>query len=155
MSQWTHVNGVIRIDAIRLPGMPNPMNKPEDVLGHMTPDHLPMNVSKTELERHRQDWNRCNIPAGSEGSIQWQLYDNPMKEAMAAYTVMFWGDLRDFGQEDTPKIVEYFKRVTTKAGAIRNGVFQIEVEFGNFYTWSYRNDEWVLIDTFDSGEGDD
>jgi len=42
MSQWTHVAGVLRIDAIRLRGLPgqlaDPLDPPTKLLGFMTPE---------------------------------------------------------------------------------------------------------------------
>lgn len=67
MSQWTHVNGIVRIDAIR-PLMPlfNPMD-----------GTLP-------------------TPSGSEGELNVSVWENPEPSHMAAFTVQVFGDLRDY-----------------------------------------------------------
>ena len=96
-----------------------------------------------------EDWERCSVPSGSEGSIQYKIVEEPLLAAMAAYTVPIWGDLRDFGEDDTQKILEWFNDVCDKcdpsSGAfvpnttpiIRDAVITIDVEGGSYIVLTY------------------
>lgn len=55
------------------------------------------------------------------------------------WVVAIWGDLRNFGKEDVPKIIAWWKRITTETTAdqvhegqpyisFRGGILQIDVE---------------------------
>lgn len=119
MSQWTHVCGCIRYDALRMFGMP-----------YSTLDEIKKLVGNTvSFEDPEEKWDKCNVPCGSEGSIQFVFWSNPSLTALAAYTVAVFGDLRDFGKEDVHKIEEWFKRViTAKNIMVRNAIVEICVE---------------------------
>jgi len=82
------------------------------------------------FEDSQEKWDACNVPCGSEGSIQFVFWSNPSLNAFAAFTVGVFGDLRDFGTEDVPKIKEWFERVTKSDGVmVRNAIIEIEVEY--------------------------
>lgn len=119
MSQWTHVCGCIRYDALRIAGMPyNTIEEIKKLIGN-----------PVSFEDSEKKWNECNVPMGSEGSIQFVFWANPLLNALAAFTVGIFGDLRDFGKEDVPKIEEWFKKVTTSEGVmVRNAIIEICVE---------------------------
>lgn len=120
MSQWTHVNGSIRFDALRIEGMPfNTAKEIEELLGNTA-----------TFEDSEDVWDKCNVPHGSEGSIQFHLWVNPNLHHIAAFTVGIFGDLRDFGADDVHKIEEWFKRVTeTEHIMIRSAILEIDVEY--------------------------
>ncbi len=123
MSQWTHVNGNIRIDTLRMQGMP--LCRIEDVKAHM---------GKTfTYDDPAEKWDECDVPGGSEGSLQFSFWNNPDLSSVAAYSVSVFGDLRDFGSpEDVKLIKEWFKKVTTADGVmVRSAILQIEVEEGD------------------------
>lgn len=122
MSQWTHVNGSIRFDALRIEGMPfNTVAKIKELLGNTA-----------LFEDSKEVWDKCNVPFGSEESIQFNIWDNPNKSSMAAFVVSMFGDLRNFGMEDVPKIKEWFKRVTeTEHVMIRSAILEIDVEYSD------------------------
>jgi len=111
MSTWTHVAATIRFDAIRLPGMPN--QRPD--LGNTC-----------DFDSPSSDWEACNVPRGSEGSLQVHLWENPHRNHVAAYTAMIWGDLRDYSSVD--EVIEYLNRITADR-MVRQGVAEIAVEY--------------------------
>ena len=120
MSQWTHVCGCIRYDALRMVDMPhNTLNKIKELIGN-----------SASFDDAEEKWDACNVPIGSEGSIQYVFWQNPNLSAMAAFTVGIFGDLRDFGLEDVPKIKEWFEKVTTGKGVmVRAAILEINVEY--------------------------
>lgn len=120
MSQWTHVCGCIRYDSLRMAGMPyNTIKKIKELIGN------PVSYEDSE-----EKWDACNVPYGSEGSIQFVFWANPSLNALAAFTVGIFGDLRDFGKEDVPKIKEWFEKVTTVEHLIvRAAILEIDVEY--------------------------
>jgi len=123
MSQWTHVCGCIRVDALRFLGIDEKENI-ERVLGHI------VNYGDSSYE--------TTIPCGSEGSLNYQIIENPDKSSMAAFTVPIWGDLRDYG--DVEEIKNWFKSACDKL-MIRNAVINIEVEYCEDVTYVYHKDE--------------
>lgn len=122
MSQWTHVAGVIRYDAIRvLPISPAAQHLPTIFLAGIEP------------------------PTGSEGPLQWAVTENPEPAALAAYVTSFWGDLRDFGSpEDVQTVVDYFQ-ATVRGHAVRQGCFTVDVEYGPTKTYRYRDGVGFII----------
>lgn len=127
MSQWTHVAACIRFDALRLPGMP---------------DFSPKLGNTCSFSDDQVKWDLCDIPCGSEGSLQYHVWENPDAHAIAAYTVMIWGDLRDY--ENVDEIVSYLGRVT-RDKIIRQGVVTINVEYQKTVVFDYRHEQWVKV----------
>ena len=114
MSVWTHVAGVIRVDCLRCIFEQPDFNK----------------IFVKEL------WNEdtfgvCNMPMGSEGSLDFRVIENPEKDSLAAYTVVIFGDLRDFGVADIHIIEDWWNRVLEQCGMIRQAVLQIQPEDGD------------------------
>jgi len=135
MSQWTHVNGAIRYDALRIPGLDTPFYSQAEVkefLGNTASYDDPIEA-----------WDNCNVPCGSEGSIEFVVHENPSETSLAAFGVHVFGDLRDFGSdEDVEKIREWFKRVTTTAGVmVRSAILEINVEYGDAIILRYEDKE--------------
>ena len=119
MSQWTHVCGCIRFDAFRMTNMP-----------YSTLDCIKQLLGNTvSFGDSKEKWLNCDVPCGSEGSIQFSFWDNPCLNHMAAFTVAIFGDLRDFGMEDVPQIEKWFDKVTkTKNVMVRDAILRIDVE---------------------------
>lgn len=112
MSVWTHVAGVIRVDCLRFMGEPD--------------------FNKIFVRRlWSEDIKDCNMPFGSEGSLDFRVIENPDKDCLAAYTVVVFGDLRDFGAANMPEIEEWWDRVLEQCGMIRQAVLQIQPEDGD------------------------
>ncbi len=128
MSQWTHVNGAIRFDGIRvLPGFNR--HSIEKILGNTVNFSDPENA-----------WDECNVPRGSEGSIQFFINENPHKESLSSFMVNIWGDLRDY--DNIEKIQEWFEGVIAhKDVIIRSAILEIEVEFNQKFILIHRYDE--------------
>jgi hypothetical protein len=79
-----------------------------------------------------------HIPCGSEGSIEYEIIENPSKSALAAYVVAIWGDLRDY--DDTDEIAAWFNKVLYDSGLfIRQAILTIECENGSSKTIVYKD----------------
>lgn len=111
--KWTHVAATIRFDALRGVGLGN---KPPD-LGNTW-----------DFDGVTKSGSSFDAPAGSEGSLQHQIWTNPKQSHLAAYTAMIWGDLRSY--TDVVEIVAYLERIT-KGWMIRQGIAEIQVERDN------------------------
>jgi len=135
MSQWTHVNGAIRYDALRIPGLDTPFYSQAEVKKFLG--------NTASFEDDEAVWDACNVPCGSEGSIEFVVHENPSETSLAAFGVHVFGDLRDFGSdEDIEKIREWFKRVTTKKGVmVRSAILEINVEYGDAIILRYEDKE--------------
>lgn len=116
MSTWTHLGGLIRIDGI--PGI-TPFSDEESlsqVLGNTV-----------NFEDEKWVWDKCNVPCGSEGSLQYKIIRSG--DGLILWTVAVWGDLRDF--DNIQGIEDWFDKVTKKSKLlIRSAILQIEVENG-------------------------
>ena len=110
MSTWTHVSGCIRVDSFSF--MPQP-------------DFKKIFVKNLWDEK---DEGECNMPNGSEGSLDYRIIRNPDPDAMSAYTIAIFGDLRDFGKEDKEELVNWWNRVLNECGMIRQAVLQVIFE---------------------------
>ena len=122
MSQWTHVNGSIRFNALRMQGMP--FASIEDIKEYM---------GKTfSYDDNESTWDACDVPSGSEGSLQFTFWANPSTTALAAYTVGIFGDLRDFGsEEDIESLKKWFnEKITGEGVMVRSAILEIDVEYG-------------------------
>jgi hypothetical protein len=129
MSQWTHVNGCIRID-----GIPNiednvDIKSIREILGitcrYNSPD---------------KRWKECNVPCGSEASIQYKIIS--AGHGLVLWTVAVWGDLRDFGSKDVKKIRKWFKKITEESGlSIRSAILEIRIEYGKTIVLRYKEKE--------------
>ncbi len=107
MSQWTHVNASIRFDGMK----------------GMTPDPDPGHT--VSFDSPGQAWDECDVPCGSEGSLQYQMTE--VGDGLTRFTAAIWGDLRDYS--DVAEIEAYLARITT-GQMIRSGVAEIRVEYG-------------------------
>lgn len=125
MSNWTHVAGIIRIDEIRL--------------DERTPDFDKIIGKECLFESSRDVWHDCNkhpekyLPMGSEGSLHKSVWINPNRNAVAAYTVSVFGDLRD--HDDPREIIDWFKDKCAGVNA-RNAVITVVNELNGSITWT-------------------
>lgn len=120
MSQWTHVNGSIRIDGLEIiPGADEKSIKA--LMGRM--------VFYADSQKK---WDACTVPCGSEGSLHYV----PIKagSGIVLWTVVIWGDLRDY--DNVEEIKEWFTGIVDSLQPghgrglfIRSAVLEIAVEY--------------------------
>lgn len=122
MSIWTHVVGIIRFDGIVINGKGTPFPDCDNVV---------------DYDDDNEKWDKCNIPCGSEGSLNISYWENPDGHQLARWVVSIWGDLRDYSNED--EIIEYFNRITNKR-SIRQACFTMYVEGGCERTFVFENE---------------
>lgn len=133
MSNWTHVAGIIRIDAFRF-------LKGEEL------DWDKIFGKECHFDSDKSIWNDyCNhpenyLPSGSEGTLQKLVWINPNINYTASYVVSIFGDLRD---HDNPKeIIEWFKNVIRDNDLwVRNAVITAENEWHGTETWTYYEED--------------
>jgi hypothetical protein len=108
MSQWTHLAGIIRLDSLgasivrAYPG--GKLNKIKEAVTKAL-------GNTCNFESPEETWDKCDVPMGSEGSLQYNVFPNSDRDNCSlswGYAVI-WGDLRDFGLDDVPKIHEWFQ----------------------------------------------
>ena len=138
MSQWTHVCGCIRIDCIDHEGV---NSKIEEIFGKTLYYRSPY------WEWELQDSNpELYTPTGSEGGIEYDVWENPEKSHLASHTISIWGDLRDYCSVD--KITEWFNKILYGSGLlIRDAVLSIDVEYQSktVLLYKYRADKCVVF----------
>jgi len=123
MSRWTHVAGIIRVDAIPIPPFMPSIRDVEAAFGE-------------------------NIPEGSEGPIKVSVYPYSFSDYNVCFCqVIIYGDLRDFGEiEEIEQIIEWIeqgcKKLKEKYYVIRQGVVQIDDEYGNLVIMHTTGEEW-------------
>ena len=127
MSQWTHVHGVIRFDFLRM-ALPRPNF--EALLGKTQTLHAMM--AAYDRGEDLPDIE-TKLPEGSEGTLEWLLWENPDKNHLAAFTVTVFGDLRDYGQPDVDRdLIPWWNAVTlnnpVQGLMVRNAVLCVDVE---------------------------
>ena len=91
MSIWTHVAGIIRIDDTRFDGS---------------------NVK--EIKKLVEE----NLPCGTEGPLEFEIYESPEHSSIAAYVVSIFGDLRDF--DSSSDVIDWFKGVCYKVEEMKS-----------------------------------
>lgn len=133
MSIWTHVNGSIRVDHIR----------------NIFPEIDFKSIFKTASWKD-EDWDDCNMPCGSEGSLNVNIWTSPDPTNMAAYTVNIFGDLR--GYDDSAEIIDWFHGLITETfHDVRDAVLTIKVEDAEFITLTlYEGEMHISIKGNDS-----
>lgn len=139
MSNWTHVAGIIRLDAYQ----PDCGEQDFDALiGKECPWDAPKEVWDEAYE-HPERF----LPMGSEGSLQKTIWINPNKAETAAYTISIFGDLRD--SESAVDVVDWFRKLhdrlsrNEKIWGVRNAVITATNEWNGSAMWTQPDDDWV------------
>jgi hypothetical protein len=83
-----------------------------------------------EQENHPEFYT----PTGSEGGIEYDVWENPHKSDMASHTVSIFGDLRDYNTAE--EIIEWFNKIC-KSFWIRDAVLNIDIEYMKTVTAIY------------------
>lgn len=129
MSNWTHVAGIVRVDCIR--GL------------EAEPDFELVFGKEIHFGSPSEEWDNYDahpemyLPAGSEGSLIINVWDNPHKSHIAAYTISIFGDLRDHDSPDA--IITWFKAVCAKL-RVRNACVVAENEWNGTRSWVYEEE---------------
>ena len=136
MSIWTHVAGVIRLDSLHCM---------EDI----TPQIKKL-FNTWEFESPLSEIEKCNVPDGSEGSLQIEIWENPDKSCSASHNIYIFGDLRDYGKDDKKKFIAWWKKTIKNCRkikncfGIRNAVINIEFEDGDYLVLDSKGKEYKV-----------
>jgi len=124
-------------------------------------------------------WDECNVPRGSEGSLQYSVSPNSDDDdhALSWGYASIRGDLRDFGMEELPTISDWFERslkrlqkpegfgnpekMDTYEGLeyilstfiIRQAVLSVDVESGPGIILLWNDEERAVVKLMSIGEG--
>ena len=138
MSIWTHITGCIRVDDMKMILQPN---------------------NKTDFSKIfvRNTWyhpnDNGNLPTGSEGSIDVEFIDrNDDESSSYMQTVAFFGDLRDFTQEDCQTIKDWWYNIPIQLGkgcSIRQAVLNVEPEDGESFLLTEKDMKIYEIDDYE------
>lgn len=127
MSYWTHVNGSIRVDSVQL------KNKEIKAL-----------FKTCKFDSPFEEWEDCNVPRGSEGSLQVLLHFNSSKYEACRVIMTIYGDLRGFDESRHHEIIEWINGIIKDNDMfVRDGVLTL-----NGKTYRYNeiyNDEYHLV----------
>jgi hypothetical protein len=132
MSQWTHVCGCIRIDAIvQLDG--DIEKKIKEQFGNC--------VSYYDDE---SKWNACNVPCGSEGSVQYRVEKTADSDSSMSWGVVYiWGDLRNYDNH-----LEIFEWIVKSCDGlfVRSCAVKIDVEYkGKYLVHDVYSEKYLTI----------
>lgn len=135
MSDWLHVNGMIRIDGLpRLSAHEYTVHRIMRLLGpmylpyfHVLEKETTTPISPTQARYTVSMTNECTLPMGSEGSLQYRVieYDT----GLPWVSIPFWGDLRDIS--DTQLIVQWFTELCQRFHhgkmIVRDGMMSVKL----------------------------
>ena len=133
MSIWTHVAGVARVDDICFDGKHYiDLAKLKRRLGRM---------ALWEDEDAEESWDKCKLPLGSEGSVEYTLDTNPDNCCLSAHVLTVWGNLRDY--QDIEGVVKWWKKTLRKL-SLRQAVLTVTVESYSqvVICWDTANRRW-------------
>jgi len=117
MSFWTHVNGSLRVD--------NPYIECDKRFKKCT-HHMDTIFHTAHFGGGHDQWAACNVPCGSEGSLDVVVWHNPHKYHEDQSVVSFFGDLRGYEESQHKDIVKWIDGVIKKNHwSIRDGVMTI------------------------------
>ena len=141
MSQWTHINATFRLDSFA--------GTKADVIKIIGKPYLPYRDLNGTIDRDLIEtrMNRCKLPCGSEGSLEYIIWENPEKSSLAKFTVCIFGDLRDFGdEEDYNNVIKWFDNLCgefmSNALPVRQASCDIEIEFKKQSILLYESTEY-------------
>lgn len=129
MSVWSHVAGIIRIDAFRALDGGATKEYFDKVFGkevHYDGD----DIEWKNADEHPEEY----LPMGSEGSLSMSVWINPNPRHFAAYTVSIFGDLRD--HYDPQGIIDWFESKCRNLN-VRNATITVENPLCGTLNWTY------------------
>jgi hypothetical protein len=138
MSMWTHVAGIVRIDALRFSDEESNTqltNEIKELLG------TPKNYN--EIEFYPDGTTNTKVPHGTEGSLNYEVRLNDDYDMLPAGYISIFGDLRNFGgRSDQMKIMDWIMSLSSRF-VIRQATIQINDNYEDdtviFY---YYDGEW-------------
>lgn len=128
MSIWTHVAGIIRVD---------------EGTGNFD------NISDLKKLFVKDIWGepkegKCNMPCGSEESLNYSIWENPDKSSICKYTISIFGDLRDFEEPELPEIKQWWDDIIKKLEYVRQAIILIECEeTSEPIIYKYTTKDWM------------
>lgn len=118
MSIWTHISGSVRIDGLFL--------DLESIEGFS--NNLKERFGNTcQFNDDEVVWDACNVPCGSEGSVQYRIVPYNYSGAIMWGSVLIWGDLRNYS--NVQDVHEWIRRACDGM-LIRQCAVLVEIEFG-------------------------
>ena len=134
MSHWVHINGSVRYDTISIN---EPATEPE--------------FNTCSFRDELEVWDKCNVPCGSEGSIQVSKLDVYRTPTQAFVTYGFSGDLRDYDISKADELETWINSLVPDDMSIwiRQGIFQVEFEGEDLRVYIYDDD----LKTFELTKG--
>jgi hypothetical protein len=126
MSQWTHIAGCIRIDSVVDPTVKLTL---KNQFGNTV-----------EFDSPEEDWNKCNVPCGSEGSVQYRIEQTGDDNSLAWGLIYIWGDLRDY--DNVQEIYDWINRAC-QGLMIRSCSVKVDIEGKNSFI-IYENNETLF-----------
>ena len=121
MSEWTHVAGHIRIDALIFDKSLIEGNRKtlEGTIGK------PVSYEELDTKKGRES----RVPKGSEGSLCIKYYHNDLCD-IAFWEISIWGDLRDYRDEDIESnLIPWFQDIC-KVFPIRGAILEAHTDLG-------------------------
>jgi hypothetical protein len=118
MSNWTHVAGIIRVDAL-----PREKLDFDKLIGEEWQYGDAFYVASNDF-----------LPDGSEGSLQKSVWEDTDSSNMARYTVSIFGDLRD--HHDPQAIIDWFKEKCDTLW-VRQAIITVWNEWNGTLDWRY------------------
>lgn len=127
MSKWTHVAAIVRIDSVT-----RAIGVNEDWLGYFGKECL---WNSSRECRYDAQYNPDDyLPMGSEESLRSSIWIDPDTHNVAAYTVMIFGDLRDYASPQT--IIDWFKKKINGIPMVRQAVITVATEGIKTIVWN-------------------
>jgi len=155
MSQWTHVNGSIRLEGM----IPFTQPASKEIVIAEIKEHF---GSMALWEDSEEAWDKCTVPKGSEGSLQYFINctgesgssnTGPKGEFETAdyrWVVTIIGDLRRY--DSAEEIIEWVKK-STKDLWVREAVIRISIEGLRYVILTYdHSNNWQVEERAYAGD---
>jgi hypothetical protein len=97
MSVWSHITGAVRLDGGLFEDNEAIENQVKEMFGNTC-----------HFYSSEQEWDECNVPCGSEGSLKYEFIAEKDESFIGAGIVLIWGDLRRYELEDWDEIEDWF-----------------------------------------------
>lgn len=118
MSNWTHFVGAIRIRDVEIEKISS----------------IAKLFRTCEFGDSEDNWKRCNVPCGSEGSIQVELINSDGKYVFGEHewNIVIFGSLRNYSVENEKETINWWfntiKKIKRKADLFVNAILRIDYD---------------------------